>query len=131
MISTRNVLSIQTIKKLCMLNRKINADFLQATKSPINLELAITAVNLSYDDALAAFRDQLNQKHPLWAAAEELVFKADAEVIKVEEADVAAKEDFMVDVDKEDNMAEEAGKTWDINSPYPILEWYSVTMKRR
>ena len=51
-------------QKLCMLNRKINADFLQATKSSINLELARTFVNLSYEDALAAFRNKVNQKYP-------------------------------------------------------------------
>ena len=48
-----------------MLNRKINADFLQATKSYINLKLAITPVNISYDDALAAFGNKVNQKYPL------------------------------------------------------------------
>ena len=51
-------------QKLRMLNRKINAYFLQATKSSIKLELAITPVNLSYYDALAAFRNQVNQKYP-------------------------------------------------------------------
>ena len=50
-------------QKLCMLNRKINADFLQATKSSINLELYRTPVNFSYDDALAAFINQVNQKY--------------------------------------------------------------------
>ena len=47
-----------------MLNRKTNAKFLQATKSSINIELARTSVNLSYDDALAAFIDQVIQKYP-------------------------------------------------------------------
>ena len=47
-----------------MLIRKINADFLQTTKSSINLELARTPVNLSYDDALTAFINQVNQKYP-------------------------------------------------------------------
>ena len=47
-------------QKLLMLNIKINADFLQATKSSINLELARTQVNLSYDDDLATFRNQVN-----------------------------------------------------------------------
>ena len=47
-----------------MLNRKTNADFLQATKSSINLELARTPVNLSYDNAISAFRNQVNQKYP-------------------------------------------------------------------
>ena len=51
-------------QKLRMLNRKVNADFLQATKSSINIELARTPVNLSYDDALAAFINQVNQKYP-------------------------------------------------------------------
>ena len=47
-----------------MLNRKINAEFIQVTQSSINLELAITPVNLSYYDALAAFINQVNQKYP-------------------------------------------------------------------
>ena len=34
---------------------------------------------------------------------------------------MAAKEDFMVDVDEEDNIAEESGKTQDINGPDPML----------
>ena len=67
----------------------------------------------------------------LWEAAEEVDFKAESEVITLEEADVAAEEYIMVDVDKEVNMAEEAGKTQDINSPYPMPEWYSVTMARK
>ena len=50
-------------QKLRMLNRKINADFLQVTKSSINIELARTPVHISYDDALSAFRNQLNQKY--------------------------------------------------------------------
>ena len=49
-------------QKLCMLNRKINADFLQATKSSINLELYRTPINLSYDDDIDAFRHEANQK---------------------------------------------------------------------
>ena len=38
---------------------------------------------------------------------------------------------FMVDVDEEVNMSEEAGKTWYINGPDPMPEWYSVTMAHR
>ena len=67
----------------------------------------------------------------LWAAAEEVAFKAEAEVITMEEADVAVEEDFMVDVDEEAYMAEAEGKTQDINSPDPMPEWYSVTMACR
>ena len=51
-------------QKLRMLNIKINAGFLQATKSYINLELARTPVNLSCDDVLAAFINQVNKKYP-------------------------------------------------------------------
>ena len=47
-----------------MLNRKVNADFLQAAKSSMNIELARTPFNLSYGNALAAFRNKLNQKYP-------------------------------------------------------------------
>ena len=46
----------------------------------------------------------------LWAAEEEVAFKAEVEVITVEEVDVAAEEYFMVNVDEEADMAEEAGK---------------------
>ena len=59
----------------------------------------------------------------LWAAADKVALKSDAEVITVEEADVATEEDLIVDVDEEADMAEEAGKTWDINGPDPIPEW--------
>ena len=63
--------------------------------------------------------------------AEEVAFKVEAELITAEESDVAAKEYFMVDVDEEADMAEEAGKTRYINSPDPMPEWYSVTMECR
>ena len=43
---------------------------------------------------------------------------------------MSEEEDFMVDVEEEADMAEEAEKTRDINSPCPIPEWYSVTMAR-
>ena len=66
----------------------------------------------------------------LLAAEDEVASNADAEVIMVEEADMAAEEYFMVNMDEEADMAEEAGKTRDINSPDPIPEWYSVTMAR-
>ena len=59
----------------------------------------------------------------LLAAAEEVASKAEAkaEVIMVEEADMAVEEDFMLDMDEEADMAEEAGKTQDIKSPDPML----------
>ena len=66
----------------------------------------------------------------VWVAAEEFAFKADAEFITAEEANVDTEEDFMVDVDKEADMVEEAGNNWDINGPDPMPEWYSVTMAR-
>ena len=47
-----------------MLGRKINAGFLEGTKPSINLELARTPINLSFDNALATFRNQVNQKSP-------------------------------------------------------------------
>ena len=56
----------------------------------------------------------------LWAAAEELAFKVKVEVIMAEEADVAEEEYFMVDVDKEADMVEKAGKTQYINGPDPM-----------
>ena len=70
-------------------------------------------------------------KFILWAASEEVAFKAEVEDITVEEADVAMEEDFMVDVDKESNMAEEVVKAQYINGPDFMPEWCSVTMARR
>ena len=48
-----------------------------------------------------------------------------------DEADVAAEEYFIVDVDEEATMIEEAGKTRNIDGPNPMPEWYSVTMARK
>ena len=67
----------------------------------------------------------------LWAAAEEVAFKVEAEVITAQEAYVAAKENLMMDVDEEANMAEEEGKTRDINGPDLMPAWYSVMIVRR
>ena len=67
----------------------------------------------------------------LWVATEEATFKAEAEVITAEEADVAAEEYFMVDVDKEADMAKEESKNGDIDGPDLMPEWYSVTLVRR
>ena len=60
-----------------------------------------------------------------WAAAEEVDFNAEAEVITAEEAAVAAEEYFIVDVDEEADITEEAGKNQEINSPDPMPEWCS------
>ena len=67
----------------------------------------------------------------LWAAEEEVAFKAEVEVITAEEVDVAAEEDFMVEVDEEADMEEEAGKTRDINGTDLMPECYIVTMACR
>ena len=50
--------------RLRILNRKILADFLQATKASINLDLAKTPVTITYDNTLAEFRNQFNHKFP-------------------------------------------------------------------
>ena len=47
-----------------MLNRTINADFIQATELSINIELSRTPVNLSYEDDIAEFINQVNHKYP-------------------------------------------------------------------
>ena len=67
----------------------------------------------------------------LWETAEEVAFKAEAEVITAEEADVVAEEYFMVDMDEEADMVDESEKTRNINGPDLMPEWYSVTMARR
>ena len=48
--------------RLRILNRKILADLFQATKSSIKLELTKTPVTITYENALAAFHNQVNQK---------------------------------------------------------------------
>ena len=70
-------------------------------------------------------------KLSIWAAAEEVTFKSEAEFITEEETEVAAEEYFMVDVNEEADMAEEAGKPRDIDIPDLMPEWYSVTMAHR
>ena len=56
----------------------------------------------------------------IWEASEEVAFKAEVEDITSEDADVAVEEYFMVDVNEEADMAEEAGKNQDINGPDPM-----------
>ena len=60
-------------------------------------------------------------KFILLEAAEVVFFKAEAEVVIVEETDV----------EEEDDTEEEAGKNRDINGLDPMPEWYSVTMAHR
>ena len=48
--------------RLHILNIKTLADFIQATKASINLELVKTPVPIKYENAPAAFRNQVNQK---------------------------------------------------------------------
>ena len=50
--------------RLRILNRKILANFLQATKAPINLELAKTPVTITYENSLGVFPNKFNQKFP-------------------------------------------------------------------
>ena len=50
--------------KLRILTEKINAEFLQVTKGMINIELIRTPVTITYDQALTASRNQVNQKSP-------------------------------------------------------------------
>ena len=47
-----------------VLNRKILAGVLQATKASMNLELAKTPLMITYENELNAFRNQFNQKFP-------------------------------------------------------------------
>ena len=48
--------------RLRILNRKILAGFLKATKASINLELTKTSVMITYENALAVFCSQVNKK---------------------------------------------------------------------
>ena len=45
---------------LRILNRKILADFIQSNKASINLELTKTQVTITYENALAEFRNTVN-----------------------------------------------------------------------
>ena len=56
-------------QKLRIINRKVTADFLQATKASINIDLARIPITITYENALAAFRNQVNQKFPLEMAS--------------------------------------------------------------
>ena len=51
-------------QEIHILNRKVNVDFLQYTKSSIKIELAKTPVTLNYDDTLTEFRTQVNRNFP-------------------------------------------------------------------
>ena len=50
--------------KLRILTKKIGADFLAQAKASINLELSKVPITLTYEEALATFRNQVNQKYP-------------------------------------------------------------------
>ena len=52
------------ITKLRLLNRKIQADFLEGTCTNIELILAKVPVTITYDIALASYRDCINMKYP-------------------------------------------------------------------
>ena len=47
-----------------IINRKILTDLLQATKASIKLELDKKPLTITYENALAAFRNQVNHKFP-------------------------------------------------------------------
>ena len=50
--------------KLRILNQNVGADLLQAIKASIAIELTKTPMNMTYEQALSAFRDEVNRKHP-------------------------------------------------------------------
>ena len=50
--------------KLRILCRKINADFLEATRQLINVDLTRTPVTMTFAQALASFRNEVNRKFP-------------------------------------------------------------------
>ena len=50
--------------KLQILCSKINADFLQHTKASINMELTKEPITMTYEQALASFRNEVNRKFP-------------------------------------------------------------------
>lgn len=50
--------------RLRLLTQKIQADFLQAIKSQISVELAKIPLTMTYETALRAFRNEVNRKFP-------------------------------------------------------------------
>ena len=48
--------------KLRILDKKVNADFLQSNKAAIKVELTRTPMTMTYELALAVFRDEVNSK---------------------------------------------------------------------
>ena len=50
--------------KLRILCRKVNADFLDSTRQLVNLDLTRTPVTMTYAQALASFRNEVNRKFP-------------------------------------------------------------------
>ena len=50
--------------KIRMLLDKIKADFLTPTKAQLEMELSRTPMTITYNQALALFRNTVNQKHP-------------------------------------------------------------------
>ncbi len=50
--------------KIRMLIDKIKADFLTPTKAQLEIELSRTPMMMTYEQALALFRNMVNQKHP-------------------------------------------------------------------
>ena len=51
-------------QKLRILLKKANADFLGATRSALQLDMTRTPMTLTYDQALANFRNEVNRKFP-------------------------------------------------------------------
>ncbi|KAI2498347.1 hypothetical protein MHU86_16158 [Fragilaria crotonensis] len=50
--------------KIRMLLDKIKADFLTPTKAQLEIELSRTPMTMTYEQAIALFRNMVNQKHP-------------------------------------------------------------------
>ena len=50
--------------KLRILLGKIKADFLANVKAGINIEITKTPMTMTYENALAAFRNEVNNHHP-------------------------------------------------------------------
>ena len=50
--------------KLRILCRKVNADFLEPTRQLINVDLTRTPVTMTFAQAVASFRNEVNRKFP-------------------------------------------------------------------
>ena len=50
--------------KLCMLNKKIKADFLSSMKTNIEMKMNMTPMTMTFTSAMSNYHNTVNQRHP-------------------------------------------------------------------